>query len=108
MQTATQLSNSMAKACRLYGRISYNVKVILLDMEFEHVDTIMPETVTCDFAAAQEHEGEIEREILVIKEQGRSTITSLSFKKCPRGVIIELVYFIALWRNVITVWETMI
>ena len=51
-QTATQLSNSLAKVCRLYGRTSYNVTVILLDMEFKPVDAIMPETVPCNFAAA--------------------------------------------------------
>ena len=85
-QTATQLSNSLAKVCRLYGRASYNVKVILLDMEFEPVETIMHE----------DHAGETEHDIRVIKERGRSTITTLPFKKCPRRVIIELVYFIVL------------
>ena len=45
-QTATQLSNSLAKVYILYGRTSYNVKVILLDMEFEPVDVVIPKTVT--------------------------------------------------------------
>ena len=67
-QTATQLSNSLAKVWCIYGRVSYNVKYILLDMEFEPVEAIMPKTVTCNFAAARKHVGEIERDIHVIKE----------------------------------------
>ena len=55
--TAAQLSNSLAKVCHLYGRASYNVKVILLDMEFESVEDMLPETVRCNFLAAQEHVG---------------------------------------------------
>ena len=62
-------------------------------MEFEPVEAIMPGIITCNFAAAQDHVGEIELEIRVIKERERSTITTLSFKKCPRWVLIELVYF---------------
>ena len=45
-QIATQLSNSLAKACRLYGRTSYSVEAIFLDMEFEPVEAIMPKTIT--------------------------------------------------------------
>ena len=75
-------------------------------MEFEPVEAIVPETVTCNFAAARKHVGEIELEIRVIKERERSTITTLPFKKCPCRVIIELVYFVVLWRNVILTWET--
>ena len=58
-QKAKQLSNSLAKVCGLYGRASYNVKVILLDMEFEPVEDIMPENVNCNFAAKRKHVGEI-------------------------------------------------
>ena len=75
-------------------------------MEFEPVEATMPKTVTCNFAAAWEHVEEIEREICVIKERGRSTITTLPFKKCPRRVLIKLVYFVVLWRNAIPAWET--
>ena len=105
-RTSTQLSNSLAKVCRLYVRTSYSVTVILLDMEFEPVDAIMPETVTCNFTAAREHVGEIERKIRVIKERGRSTITTFPFKKCPCRALIELVYFVVLWRNAIPALET--
>ena len=70
-------------------RLHVNVKVILLAMEFEPVQIIMPETATCIFAAAREHVGDIEHEIHVIKERGRSTITNTPFKKCPHRVIIE-------------------
>ena len=42
-------------------------------MEFGPVEDIMPENVTCNFAAAREHVGDIEREMHIIKEQGRST-----------------------------------
>ena len=65
-------------------------------MEFEPVEAIMPKTVTCNFAAAKEDVGEIEREIRVIKERGRCTITTLPFKKCPCRVLIKLVYFVVL------------
>ena len=105
-QTATQLSNSLAQVFRLYGCASYNVKVIPLDIKFEPVETIMPETVTCNFSEAREHVGEIEHEIRFIKERVRNNIAILPFKKSLNRVIIELVYFTVLWRNAISTWET--
>ena len=66
----------------------------------------MPKTVTFNFAAVQEHVGQIEDEIRVIKERGRSTSTTLPLKKRSCWIIIELVYFTVLWRNDIPAWET--
>ena len=76
-------------------------------MEFEHVEDIMPENITCNLVAAWEHVdvGENERAICVIKEQGRSAVTTLAFNKYPHCVIIDLVYSMVLWRNSIPAWK---
>ena len=67
-------------------------------MESEHVAKKLPQVI-CNFAAAREHVGEIEREIQVIEERGCATLNTIPFKKVPRRVITEIVYFVVLWLN---------
>ena len=78
-RTAEQLDSSLAKVCRLYGRASYKVRVILLDMEFQPVQDFLPENVICNCAAAREHVGEVKHEIRTMKELTRGTLTTLPY-----------------------------
>ena len=41
IKTANQLSKSLNKAIKLYGRCGFIIHVILLDTEFENVDEIL-------------------------------------------------------------------
>ena len=60
IQTSTynRLSTSLNKSCSLYLRASYNVEVLLMDMEFDPVVAKMSH-VTFNTAAAREHVGDI-------------------------------------------------
>jgi hypothetical protein len=55
--------------------------------------------VAFNTTAAQEHVGEIERKIRVIKERARGTFNTLPYKKLPRMMIIELLHFCVMWMN---------
>ena len=67
-------------------------------MEFDPVDTKMLHVIV-NTSAAHEHLGDIKREIRVVKERGQCTPNTLTLRAVPKQVIIEFVYFIALWIN---------
>ena len=67
-----------------------------MDMEFYLVAAKMPH-VTVNTEVSREHVGEIDRDIMVVKERGRAMLNMLQFRALPKQVIIELVYFTTLW-----------
>ncbi len=42
---------------------------------------------------------EVERDICLIKERGRGILNTLSIKKMPQIMLIELIYHVVLWLN---------
>ena len=60
-QTVEQLSKSLNKNMKLYGRGGFIIRVILMDMEFDNVARILG-NVEVSIAAAREHVVEAERE----------------------------------------------
>jgi hypothetical protein len=71
----------------------------MMDMEFEKLRTLMPEVVL-NTTAAREHVGEIERKIRVIKERARGAFNTMPYKKLPRVMVIELMHFCVMSREV--------
>jgi hypothetical protein len=69
-----------------------------MDMDFEKLRTMMPH-VALNTTAAREHVGEVERKIRVIKERARGTFNTLPYKKLPKLMMIELLYFCVMWMN---------
>ena len=69
-----------------------------MDMEFEKLKDKLP-NVTLNTTAVQEHVGEIERKIRVVKERARSTMSILPYKLLSKLVIVELMYFCVMWMN---------
>ncbi len=67
-------------------------------MEFEKLKDMLP-NVTLNTTAANEHVGEIERMIRVIKERGRGTINMLPYETMPKLMVIELMHFCVMWMN---------
>ena len=61
-----QISRSLNKACGLYASASYNIEVLLMDMEFDPVASKMLH-VTVNTEAAREKVGDIDRQIRVLK-----------------------------------------
>ncbi len=68
------------------------------DMEFEKLENMLP-GITLNTTAAQEHVGEIERKIRVIKERARGIICILPHGILPKLMIIELMHFCMMWLN---------
>ena len=56
-RTSNQISGSLNKACSLYASASYNIEVLLMDMEFDPVASKIPR-VTVNTASAREQVGE--------------------------------------------------
>ena len=52
-----------------------------------------------NFATANEHVPEIERQIRVLKERARACCHSLPFTYLPRLILIEMIHNAALWVN---------
>jgi hypothetical protein len=70
----------------------------MMDMEFKKLKTLMPH-VALNATAVQEHVGEIEWQIRVIKERARVTLNTLPYKKLPKLMVIELLHFCVMWMN---------
>jgi hypothetical protein len=83
---------------KVYTRGGFVVQTMLMDMEFEKLVDLLP-NVTINTTAAQEHVGEIERKIRVIKERARGTMNNLPYPQLPRLMTIELMHFCVMWMN---------
>ena len=97
-RTAAQLSNYLAKVCKLYARGGFTISTVLMDQEFDKVAERMP-MIEVNTTAAREHVGEIERGIRLIKERCHATRSLMSFQKIPKAFVIHLVYFCVMWMN---------
>jgi hypothetical protein len=64
----------------------------MMVMEFDKLKDLLP-GIMLNTMAVQEHVGEIEQKIRVIKERARDTVNVLPFKLLPKLVIIKLVHF---------------
>jgi hypothetical protein len=91
-RTATQLVCSVGQVVRIFRRAGFIVQTSMMDMEFEKLKDLLP-NIALNTTATQEHVGEIERKIRVIKERVRGTIGTLLYKMLPKLVIIELLHF---------------
>jgi hypothetical protein len=97
-RTAKQLANGIEHVARIYGRAGFIVQISMMDMEFEKLKDLLS-NIALNTTATQEHVGEIERKISVIKERARGTINTLPYKMLPELVIIELLHFRVMWMN---------
>jgi len=83
---------------RIYPTAGFIVQTAMMDMEFEKLKPLMPH-VALNTTAAQEHVGEIEQKIRVIKERARGTFNTMPYKKLPKMMVIELLHFCVMWMN---------
>jgi hypothetical protein len=97
-RTAKRLAITLERVMKVYARGGFAVQTMMMDMEFEKLVDLLP-TVAINTTAAQEHVGEIERKIRVIKERARGTINTLPYLQLPRLMIIELMHFCVMWMN---------
>ncbi|KAL7460882.1 LOW QUALITY PROTEIN: hypothetical protein ACHAXS_001318, partial [Conticribra weissflogii] len=97
-RTATQLGECLLCIAQIYSCGGFIVQTFLMDGEFEAVKEKVP-GVVINTTAAQEHVGDIERKIWVIKERAQGTLNTLPFQTLPKQILIELIYFHVLWLN---------
>jgi hypothetical protein len=97
-RTAKHLVQALERVFRIYATTGFIVQTAMMDMEFEKLKPLMPH-VALHTMAAQEHVGEIEQKIRVIKERARGTFNTLPYKKLPRVMLIELLHFCVMWMN---------
>ena len=86
MRTAKRLVQTLERVFRIYSTAGFIIQTTMMDMEFEKLRPLMPH-VALNTTAAQEHVGEIEQKIRVIKERARGTFNTLPYKKIPRVMV---------------------
>ena len=69
-----------------------------MDMEFDKVVPELPGVVV-NTSTAREHVREIERQIRVIKEHARATMSVLPYKTLPNILVVNLINFCVFWLN---------
>jgi hypothetical protein len=97
-RTAKRLVHTLERIFSIYGTAGFIVQTALMDMEFEKLKDKLP-NVILNTTAAQEHVGEIERKIQVVKERARCTTSILPYNILPKIMIIELMHFCIMWMN---------
>ena len=75
---AEKISSYLTKVVNINKILSFTVRAILMDMEFEKVSDDM-KLVQVNTTESREHVGQIEQGIIVVKEQAISVITNLLF-----------------------------
>ena len=86
MRTAKRLVQTLERVFRIYSTAGFIIQTTMMDMEFEKLRPLMLH-VALNTTAAQEHVGEIEQKIRVIKERARGTFNTLPYKKIPRVMV---------------------
>ena len=96
-RTTKCLGRALNSVIKRYARYGFEVRVILMDVEFEKVkDTCL---VDIECVAPREHVGEIERAIRVIQERARCLTSVLPFKILHHWIIVRAVEFAVWWLN---------
>ncbi len=92
-RTAKRLVHTLERVFRIYGTAGFIMQTAIMDMEFKKLkDKLL--NVILNTTAAQEHVGEIERKIRVVKERARCTTSVLPYNIRPKIMIIELMHFL--------------
>jgi hypothetical protein len=94
--TAKQLAAGIRHVMDVYSQGGFVVGTILADNEFELLRILLP-ILAVNTTAAKQHVLEVEMRIRLIKERGRGILNTLSFKKMPQIILIELIYHVVLW-----------
>ena len=97
-RTAAHLGRPLLKIVRIYARDFFMVNVILMDEEFDKVESEV-RLVQINTTAAREHGGKMERGIRLIKERAWGFISTCKFTVLPRQFRIHLLYFYFMWLN---------
>ena len=99
-KTAETLFKSVKKIKDIYNERGFNLKVALMDPEFECLTEKLRQIgVRLNIASMGEHVPEAERRIRVLKERIRAERCTLPFKYLPKVMLKALVAFCVFWIN---------
>jgi hypothetical protein len=98
LRTAKHLVHTLGRVFRIHATAGFVIQMVLMDMEFEKLRTMMPH-VALNTTAEHEHIGEVDQKIRVIKERARGTFNTLPYNKPPKLMVIELLHFCVMWMN---------
>jgi hypothetical protein len=98
VRMANVLVKHIERVLDVYQRGGFNVKMILMDGEFEKIKGLL-RNVECNTTAAKEHMSKAEWMIPTIKERTRGLLATLPFKHIPWQMKIKIIHFIVLWLN---------
>ena len=100
-QTVGQLAKSIMKIVKLYAQGGFQVKVVLMDKEFDKIRDAVGH-LEINTTAIRDHVAEIERQIQTVKERTRCSTASLlncGIKHLHKQIVIHLVYNVTLKLN---------
>ena len=97
-RTAANLTKLLTRVVDVYAAAGFKVQTVLMDMEFQCLQPLMPQIIV-NTTAANEHVAEIERRIRVVKERARGIINTLPYPRLPKRMIVELMHFVTMWLN---------
>eukprot|EP00536_Pseudo-nitzschia_multiseries_P003412 jgi/Psemu1/7719/gm1.7719_g len=94
------LALSLQLVIKAYGIRGFTVKAILLDLQFNGLQTKLDVTdVHINFVSKDKHVPEIERFIRDVKERCRCTHAMLPFTRLPKKMGIALVWYVVFYLN---------
>ena len=98
-KTATVLKGVKA-ILQLYRGNGFTIEMALMDGEFGHLwGELAGMGVTLNETSRDEHVGDIERYILMVKERMRAIYSTLPFNKIPGRLVIEMAKASIFWLN---------
>ena len=89
------------KIVKLYAKGGFQIKVVLMDKEFNKIKDDVGH-LEVNTTATREHVAKIERQIRLVKERTQCTTAALlscGIKYLSKQIVIHLVYYVTLWLN---------
>ena len=97
-RTVGQLAKSIMKIVKLYAKGGFQVKVVLMDKEFDKIRDAVGH-LEINTTAVREHVAKIERQMWHVKERTRcktAALLSCGIKHLHKQIVIHLVYDVTL------------
>ena len=99
--TSTEnLAAAIKSVIRVYRQGGFKVSVALMDGEFERIrEPLADAGIQLNTTSRDEHVGEIERYICVVKERVRAIYNILPFTHMPPHLVLEMAKSAVFWLN---------
>jgi hypothetical protein len=99
-QQNTTIIKAIKQVKAIYMQRGFTISTILLDGQFESIRGELAELqITLNTVSNDEHVPEAERHIRTIKERARCVYNTLPFRRLPKRIVIELIYYSNFWLN---------